>query len=471
MLVPLVLLSAIILLLYRLYVPYYLPRNIPTIPLWVTLYDAWRGIPRAKFYDIRVRKHMETYGAVNLWHLGRWTVLVTKPELVSQIFRHNDTFVKGGNIKKIPNGAAARLFGVNIIDSHGSLWKLFTEIIKPGIQRPFDVSFIKQTSASLVQHLVRDQEQAPHCGVRVDSLLQRWAISIFSEYFLDLDSQQIKDSMAPIQHVLDLKKTSLTVKVFFIFPFLERVHWLFPSGRRGFAIVDQLEKILMDLIEMPDDKVRDENKMIPRLKRAYAEGRISEYYLRSNLKQLFVAGVENTEMVLNSVMWELARRPGLQGRLREEIRSVPETYSEAHLDNLPLLTATIYETMRLYPPLLSLINRYTSEPVCLGSDMPIPAGTWVGWHAYGTQTDPNVWGPSAHEFDPDRWGQDIDAVKNMFRTQQARGKFLPFATHARKCLGMRFAIVQLKIALCEMLRTVEWSEDKDYQLSLLTVRA
>ncbi|PYH48031.1 cytochrome P450 monooxygenase xanG, partial [Aspergillus saccharolyticus JOP 1030-1] len=463
--------------------------DIPTVSVWKTLCDNYRRVPRAKFYDTRIRPLIEQRGAVNVWNSGQWTIMVTEPSLVTQVFRHDEIFVKGGSIRRIPHSAAARLFGVNIIDSHGPLWKHFTDIIKPSIQRKFDLGRIRQQSAQLAQQLLRAQHQVDgpalgtSSGIRVENLVLRWTLIIFLDCFLDLDSDRFPLQIDALQRNFERKKKGITTPLFSaiynIFPNLERMHWLFPNGSKGMRIADEFERILLDLAHesqaFASEEIkarRDDNKLIHRLIHARHEGHISEYHFRSNLKQVFMAGVENTDLVLGSALWELARNPQLQERARHEVvTSLPLDYSETDLDHcLPLLTSIIYETLRLYPPLVSMVNRYTSQPVCLGSDHPIPAGTWVAWHAYGTHTDPGVWGPDARDFNPDRWGADINAINEMFRYQQVKGRYIPFTSHARRCLGSRFAITNLKVALCEILRALEWEKAPGYEASLITVR-
>lgn len=456
--------------------------DFPTIPLWKTLYDLCTGVTRARFYDTRVRPIIEKHGGVNLWHAGRWVVLVTRPELVTQVFRNDDIFVKGGNIKKIPYSTFARIFGVNIIDSHGPLHISFTEIIKPGIQRKFDLNPAKVSSAQLAQSFLRQQAQQPDSGVVIEHEVLKWALHIFVESFLDLNPDSVREHIQSLQDAMDTFKAGVTTKlqafIYNVFPSLERLYWLIPSGNYGMCIADTLEDLILDLAKITaEDQTSaaepcDHEKLIYRLRSAYMEGAISEHHFHCNLKQLFIAGVENTDVVLNSVMWELGKNLSLQSRLRHELLTfLPDRYSESDLDELPLLTATIYEILRLYPPLINLINRYTSEPVYLGSESnhPIPKGTWIGWHSYGTHTDPNIWGPSAREFDPDRWGSDNITINSMFRSMQVKGKYFPFATHARRCLASKFAITHMKIALCELLRALEWERDGDYNLSLVTV--
>ncbi|KAF1735027.1 Cytochrome P450-DIT2 [Beauveria bassiana] len=201
--------------------------------------------------------------------------------------------------------------------------------------------------------------------------------------------------------------------------------------------------------------------MVHHLVRARHSGKLSDFHYRSNLKQLLVAGHENVEAALQSAMFNLAVHVDIQEQLHSEVMNMlPSDYTSGDIDRLPLLAAVIYETLRLYPPLGTLTNRRTVKPMQLGSEILLPAGTMVGWNVLGVQTDPQVWGESAREFDPFRWGHDIDSIKSMARSSQARGRFVPFSLHSRRCLGSTFALLELKVALCELVRSIKWKQPK-----------
>ncbi|PYH84653.1 cytochrome P450 [Aspergillus uvarum CBS 121591] len=454
--------------------------DFPSIPPWQTLSDIVAGMTRAESYDHGMRPIVEKHGAVNIWQGGRWVVVVTRPELVTQ----------GGNIKKLPYSVFARLFGVNIIDSHGALHDSFTEIIKPGLQRKFDLHPVRASSQRLAQSLQQQQKHRPGSRVEIQHSTLNWAIDVVADSLMDLSPERMAEHRPAVHEAMHRFLTGISTKLqtllYSVFPGLERWPWLMPSGDYGIRIVDTLEARIQNLAEIASQDPSlaashqpshyDNEKLIHRLRRALERGDISKDHFRGNLNQLFIAAVENIDIVLNSAMWELGKNPTLQNRLRQEVLAwLPANkqtgYSESDLDALPLLTATIYEALRLYPPLINLINRSTTQPVCLGStsSRPLPTGTWAGWHAYGTHTDPSVWGASAREFDPDRWGCDPVSIRNMFRSMQVKGKYLPFTTHARRCLASKFAITVLKIALCELLVAVEWERDPEYKFELVKV--
>ena len=47
----------------------------------------------------------------------------------------------------------------------------------------------------------------------------------------------------------------------------------------------------------------------------------------------------------------------------------------------------------------------------------------------------------------------------MVRSTQARGQFVPFSLYARRCLRSNFALTQLKVGLCEVVRRVRWAKE------------
>jgi unspecific monooxygenase len=160
----------------------------------------------------------------------------------------------------------------------------------------------------------------------------------------------------------------------------------------------------------------------------------------------------------------------VQTRLRLEILSTNTTTPTSEVVNaLPYLTSVVYELLRLYPPVSQLINRVTVRPAMLGNEIPIPAGTFVGWNAYGVHVNPAIWGPDANEFKPERWGRTVGEMHARFRRETVRGTYIPFNAHSRKCLGQGFVLLQMKILLFEVVRRIEWRVDPGYRLKMTPV--
>ncbi|PWY91652.1 cytochrome P450 [Aspergillus sclerotioniger CBS 115572] len=91
-----------------------------------------------------------------------------------------------------------------------------------------------------------------------------------------------------------------------------------------------------------------------------------------------------------------------QDRLRSEVLDATRLSSSPDaVQNLPYLTSVIYEVLRLYPPVVEMINHTSARAAYLGGKFPIQPGTNIGWNAYGVHTNPDLWGADAGDFNPE----------------------------------------------------------------------
>ncbi|GIC84215.1 cytochrome P450-dit2 [Aspergillus udagawae] len=477
MLLPALCITLVALLaVYYTRIPPDFPRSMPIIPLTIVIWDAIRGTSRVDFYNKRIRTLIQKHGAVGIWQDGEWTILVVRPAYLVQLLKDpNDTFMKSGSYHRISTSGAAQLFGENIIDSHGDLHDQFQRLLKPAIQRPFTLDGMKIESTRLVRAILQQQESREDgSAVDISALVWRWAVSIYGDYFLDVRLDELEYHTAAIQQIVGRQGRHAIGRMRRIFPFLDLLPWKWPAVEELFKNIHNLETALLGCIDcrlQTAHSPTDDDKVIYRLSQALEQNQISDFHYRSNIKQLFVAGHENVESTVSASLVELAKNQGIQHALHLEIKALPYHYSSHDLDQLPLLTAVVYETLRLYPPLGTLTNRRATKPTWLGPDLCIPAGILVGWHAYGVQTDPLIWGPNAREFDPYRWGCSIRSVNERFRMYQVKGKYIPFSLYSRKCLGVKFAITQIKVGLVELSRRLVWRFPTDHRFSYSKVRS
>lgn len=140
-------------------------------------------------YDRWLREPLEKHGAVKIWFAGRWNVLATRPQYLVDMFRHEDVYAKAGSQKKIPWGVIAALVGDNIINSHGDTWRLYTSIMKPGLQRRItDSGPLLNKSRVFVDVLLEEQGRlGDDKGVLVNPIIQRWALSCMGISFMNVD--------------------------------------------------------------------------------------------------------------------------------------------------------------------------------------------------------------------------------------------------------------------------------------------
>lgn len=193
----LALLVTLLLVLYwYIRIPGDMPKNIPTVPIYISLLGLWSDMGQDDIYDRCLRDPLEKYGAVKTWFAGRWNVLATRPQFLVDMFRREDVYAKAGSQKKIPWSVIASLVGDNIINAHGANWKLYTSIMKPGLQqRITDSGPLLEKSRLFVDILLKEQEVlGPMRGVLVNPIIQRWALSCMGISFMNVDLEVSRSS-------------------------------------------------------------------------------------------------------------------------------------------------------------------------------------------------------------------------------------------------------------------------------------
>ncbi|KAL8941125.1 MAG: hypothetical protein Q9216_002424 [Gyalolechia sp. 2 TL-2023] len=464
-----------VLLWWKIHIPFSLPRKLPSIPIYVSLLGLWSNLGQDEIYDRWLRKPLEEHGAVRYWFAGQWSVLVTRPQYLTDLFRNENIYAKAGNHKKIPWTVTANLLGDNIISSHGENWRLYTSIMKPGLtKRNFDCRPLVNSSRKLVRLFLHAQSQtATGKGVLVNPYILRYAISVMGQSFLDIDFRCLDDPKNQILEIQTTIKQSIFKPLFLNFPFLDEYPAIFPSRQRAFTMVRQFESLLCELIHnrprLSSEKSngQDNDQVIHMLEKALKEGRITEKQYRDNLKITFIVAHENTQLLLNSMFYQVGVSQDVQDKLRSEINATNIMNPTGDTVNkLPYLTSVIYELLRLFPPISQLANRICTTNSLLGDEVPIPHGTYLAWNAFGAHTSPANWGPRAREFIPERWGSTVEEMQLKFRRETIRGTFIPFNAHTRKCLGQAFVLLQMKIAVFELVRSMRWKVDPEYKFKL-----
>jgi len=165
--------------------------------------------------------------------------------------------------------------------------------------------------------------------------------------------------------------------------------------------------------------------------------------LRDELTTLLVAGHETTATALAwALRWILAS-PDVEERLRAEI-SAAQPHTPEKIAKLEYLDAVIRESMRLNP-VIPIIGRMLKEPIKIG-DWELPAGVGVICSIYlahrRAETHPRPW-----LFDPDRF------LKKKFTPYE----IFPFGGGIRRCIGMSFALYEMKMVLATLLSRMHLS--------------
>lgn len=171
---------------------------------------------------------------------------------------------------------------------------------------------------------------------------------------------------------------------------------------------------------------------------------------------ILLAGRDTTAGTLTLIIYFLCMYPQVRERLRAEIIdkvgcSRRPTYAD--IKEMRYLRAVINETLRLYPLVPVNQRRAVNEttlpnPDPSGKPFYVPTGTLVTYSVLAMHRRPELWGPDADEFDPDRF---LDERAGKYLTKNPF-IFLPFNAGPRICLGQQFAYNEMSFFLVKLLQ-------------------
>jgi len=152
-----------------------------------------------------------------------------------------------------------------------------------------------------------------------------------------------------------------------------------------------------------------------------------------------LGGYETTATALSYISFILATHPKEQKRLQNEIDCINDDHER--LIKLEYLDWFIRETLRLYPIAPFIVNRQCNKECQIGQ-LKIEEGTNITVDMYSMHYDEQLYGPvSPFKFYPER-----------FQEKRHPLAWLPFGVGPRNCVGMRFAMLEIKLAVVQILR-------------------
>ncbi|KAI4344862.1 hypothetical protein L6164_012049 [Bauhinia variegata] len=179
--------------------------------------------------------------------------------------------------------------------------------------------------------------------------------------------------------------------------------------------------------------------------------------VRDMLISFIMAGRDTTSSAMTWLFWLLSKHPSKEEMIMSEVKAVfgresgdeLRAFDYEGLKKLSFLKACLYESMRLYPPVV-----WDSKHAVAGDVLPdgtvIGRGDRVTYFPYGMGRMEELWGKDCHEFKPDRWfdepWKDDGVLKNV-----SPYKFAVFQAGPRVCLGKEMAFIQMNYVVATIL--------------------
>lgn len=121
------------------------------------------------------------------------------------------------------------------------------------------------------------------------------------------------------------------------------------------------------------------------------------------------------------------------------------------------MSMIIHESLRLYPPAMTLLRRVEKE-TRLGR-LVLPSGMRVAIPTVAVHHNEELWGEDANIFKPERFSKGIAKATEK---NSGGGTYLPFGLGPRSCVGMNFALNEAKIAISMILQRFSFTLSPTY---------
>lgn len=172
--------------------------------------------------------------------------------------------------------------------------------------------------------------------------------------------------------------------------------------------------------------------------------------IQEEVDMFMFAGHDTTASGLSWTLFHIARLPDVQKKIHEELDNVlgdepVDDISSETLNELRYLECVIKEAFRLTPPVPYFSRKLQKDTDICGYN--VPANTDVTFLIQSIHNDPEHW-PEPDRFDPNRFLPENSINRHPYA-------FIPFSAGSRNCIGQKFSLMEMKLALSHVLHRYE----------------
>nr|XP_026690466.1 cytochrome P450 3A25-like isoform X2 [Ciona intestinalis] len=331
------------------------------------------------------------------------------------------------------------------------------DIIKQMYIKEFATFPTRQTSLTKINGKVMNDQGK----FEAKSVFGKLALDITcsAAFSVDTHPQELKDGQEPkiIKMVkqafgFEISRSPL-VMLCFMFPAFEEIlckldYSIIPKDTVNYfanltkSLIDQRKhstvKPRVDLMQlMLNDQISVED-----VAKGKSKG-LTQLEITSNSVLMVLAGYDTSANALTLLAYNLATHKHVQKKVQEEIDKMLEKYGSLTyeaLNSMKYLGMCLNETLRLYPP-IAVNSRIPNRDITINGVF-LPKGIQVIVPVYGMSRDEEIW-EEPLKFKPERM-EDMRSVDSMI--------FQPFGGGPRGCIGMRFAVLEIKLAIAKILQ-------------------
>ncbi|KXN74926.1 cytochrome P450 [Conidiobolus coronatus NRRL 28638] len=389
-----------------------------------------------------------------LWR-SNWIVVVSKPEIVSQLFRNTDRFPK--SMSNFPGILGKYIGPSNILISNGDEWKRHRKPANPIFHQKFQPELFSPCIEEVLNSIMDKVSRNPEESIQVCDLMSLLTLDVLGKGIFSIDFEAIKSEGSSKYHQLYYSiMKQVGSPLYSLIPFLN--HYPVGDMAKAYRSLDEFKEVIQALIsqrrkDLKDKKFEDSKDLLSTLLRETEknhEDPLTDEELVYNMNVFFAAGHDTTSSALACGMYYLAKNPIFQEKLRNEVLQALGTSSasdkitvpeESQIKEMNYLGLFIKEVMRLNPPISQVFRGLTEDYSIPDDDVILPKGTIINLPIYAIHHDPKIY-PNPEEFNPERF------LNGKYDTDV----YMPFGGGSRMCVGFNFSLMEQKVFFIMLLQ-------------------
>ncbi|XP_030585420.1 cytochrome P450 3A40-like [Archocentrus centrarchus] len=353
-------------------------------------------------------------------------------------------------------------------------WRRIRSVLSPSftsgrLKEMFDI--MKQHSAILISTMKKKADKDE--PLELKEFFGPYSMDVVTSTAFSVDIDSLSNPSDPfVTNIKKLLKFDLFSPIFltiaffpFMGPILEKLEFsFFPTSVTNFFYT-ALQKIKtdretsklktrVDFLQLMIDSQQNNNS----IGESQDKG-LTDHEILSQAMIFLFAGYETTSSSLTFLSYNLGTNPQVMKKLQEEVdatfpNNAPVQYQA--LMQMEYLDCVINESLRLYP-IASRLERVAKASVeingfVIPKDMVVMVPTWP------LHRDPEIW-PEPEKFKPERFSKENKETINPYT-------YMPFGAGPRNCIGMRFALILMKLAIVEILQRYSFSACKETEIPI-----
>ncbi|CAG7825767.1 unnamed protein product [Allacma fusca] len=396
-------------------------------------------------------------GSMELWNP---VLFIMDLDLMKQIYiKDFDYFVNRRGLELEKNDPHMHL---SLINQNGESWKDVRSKVSPTfttgkIRRMFTIF---DSSSKKMVKAIREQSQTENLFEDPNSSFAKMGKKILEQMAGKKIFKLFVMVFVPkIAELLKLKITDSDADTFFSKVIVDTLDHREKTGEKRDDFLQLMLEVRQGKIAKEDESELDSHEKNAKLKDAPSKSKLvfSDDLIIAQSLLFILGGFDTVESVLSFGVYELGINPDIQEKLYEEVKAAADEndgeFSYDIINSLEYLDMFISETLRKYPPAGRTERKSTRPYKIPDSDLTLPEGSIVTIPIYQVHHDEDYW-PEPSKFDPERFTKENASKRHPFAYQ-------PFGHGPRNCIGNRFALTEVKLALAQLVLNFKLEPNKD----------